>query len=152
VLTHDGSLLNRDTFAWAPWSPAVGNNDDSLAMLRSAVALRRGRGREYLVFGRMLKPARLDGIKTVHWENGRQVNDIPAVFHSAWQSPTGGFGAILANWTKETQVISMADSRLGNKVTESVSANDVKTVSRDVNRGKLSVALEPLSCALIERD
>lgn len=152
VLTPDGSLLNRDTFAWAPWSPAVGNNDDSIAMLRSAVALRRGRGREYLVFGRMLKPARLDGIKTVHWENGRQVNDIPAVFHSAWQSPTGGFGAVLANWTKETQVISMADSRLGNKVTESVAANDVKTVSRDVNRGKLSVALEPLSCALIERD
>lgn len=151
VLTGDGSLLNRDTFAWAPWSPAVGNNEHSLAMLRSAVALRRGRCRDYLVFGRMLKPVQMEGIKTVHWENGRQVNDIPAVFHSAWQSPDGRFGAVLANWTTETQVITLADARLGKQVTESTSADEVKTASRQVEGGSLSVSLEPLSCVLIER-
>lgn len=151
VLTPDGSLLNRDTFNWAPWSPVVGSNDDSLAMLRSASALRRGPGRDYLVFGRMLKPAQVDGIKTIHWENARQVNDIPGVFHSAWQTPGGKYGAVLANWTRETQVISLVDSRLGNQVRESRSAEDLRTVSRKVGGGKLTVSLAPLSCALIER-
>lgn len=151
VLTGDGSLLNRDTFAWAPWSPAIGNNDDSLAMLRSAAALRRGRGREYLVFGRMLKPVRVDGVKTVHWENGRQVNDIPALFHSAWQSPEGRFGAVLANWTRETQTVSLADSRLGEQVAATLSGEEMKTVYRRLDRGKLPISLAPLSSALVER-
>ena len=151
VLTPDGSLLNRDTFNWAPWSPAVGNNDDSLTMLRSAVALRRGRGREYLVFGRMLRPVQADGIKTIHWENGHQVNDIPAVFHSAWQSPEGRFGVVLANWTKDAQAISLVDARLGKQVAESRSAEKVETVSRRVGGGRLSASLAPLSCTLIER-
>jgi hypothetical protein len=151
VLTGDGSLLNRDTFAWAPWSPAFGNNEDSLAMLRSAVALRRTTDRDFLVFGRMLKPSQVEGIKTVHWEDGREVHDIPAVFHSAWQSPNGRFAIVLANWTGETQAVSVADQRLGTQVTESTSAEQVKTVSRKVAETRLSVSLPPLGCALIEQ-
>lgn len=151
VLTGDGSLLNRDTFAWAPWSPPVGSNEDSLHMLRRAVALRRGRAKEYLVFGRMQKPAKVEGIKTVHWENGRQVNDIPAVMHSAWQSSEGRFAVVLANWTTDTQSVSLVDSRLGKQVTESKSAEDVTIVSRPIGGEKLTVNLGPLSCALIEQ-
>ena len=151
ILTPDGSLLNRDTFAWGPWSPPIGKNDDSLAMLGSAVALRRGRGRDYLVFGRMLKPSPIEGIEIIHWENGRQVNDISAVVHAAWQSPTGRFAVVLANWAGDTQVITMNDSRLGTRVEESISATDVKTALRRVDGGMLSVKLPPLSCALIER-
>ena len=151
VLTGDGSLLNRDTFAWAPWSPPVGSNDDSLAMLRSAVALRRGRGRDFLLFGRMLKPVDVGGVKIVHWENGRQVNDIPAVVHSAWQSPAGRFAAVLANWTGETQAVTLNEPRLGKEVHETRSAESVSTWSRTVDRGALSVSLEPLSCTLVEQ-
>jgi Domain of unknown function (DUF6259) len=151
VLTGDGSLLNRDTFAWASWTPAVGNNEESLTMLRSALALRRGRGKDFLVFGRMLKPSRVDGIQIVHWENGRDVHDIPAVFHSVWQSPDGRFGVVLANWTSEKQVVSLSDERLGGQVSESTSAGQVKTVSRRVEGAPLSVLLPPLACALIEQ-
>jgi len=151
VLTGDGVLLNRDTFAWAPWSPPIGSNDDSLAMLRSAVALRRGRGRDFLVFGRMLKPVELTGVKIVHWENGRQVNDIPAVVHSAWQSPSGRFAAVLANWTREREVVTLNDSRFGKEVHETSSEENVNTKSRTVDRGGLSVSLEPLSCTLVEQ-
>jgi hypothetical protein len=151
VLTGDGSLLNRDTFAWAPWSPAVGNNDDSLAMLRSALALRRGKGRDFLVFGRMLKPSKVEGIKTVHWENGREVHDIPAVFHSAWQSPDGRFAIVLANWTGDTQVVSLTDQRLGTQVSESTSADQVRTKSCHLEGTRLSVSLPSLGCTLIEQ-
>ncbi len=150
VLTGDGSLLNRDTFNWAPWLPAVGSNDDSMAMLRSTAALRRGKARDFLVFGRMQRPANLSAIRIIHWENEGEVHSIPAVFHSAWQSPAGRFGIVLANWTKEAHVIAVADSRLGKKVVEHVSAQEVKTTTRLIEQGKISVSLPPLSCALIE--
>jgi hypothetical protein len=98
----------------------------------------------------MLKPVKVEGIKNVHWETGRQVNDIPAVFHSAWQSPQGRLGIVLANWTTDTQAITVIDSRLGTQVVESRSAETVKTASRQVDGGTLPVTLVPLSCTLIE--
>lgn len=154
ILTGDGTLLNRgnDFHWWAPWSPAVGNNDDSLAMLRSAATLRRGKGRDHLVFGRMQRPAEAAGIRVVHWESEGEAHKIPAVFHSAWQSPQGKFGIVLSNWTKETQTVILSDLRLGTEIAESISAQAVKTRQRPVKRGKTSVHLPPLSCALIERE
>ncbi len=150
VLTGDGRLLNRDTFNWAPWEPPVGNNDDSLAMLRCTTALRRGKAKDFLVFGRMQRPAEATGIKVVHWESEGQVHKIPAVFHAAWQNPQGRFGITLANWTNETQAVSLSDARLGKQIVESISAQDVKTRPRQVNMGKVTVSLPPLSCALVE--
>jgi hypothetical protein len=152
ILTGDGSLLNRgDTDSWwSPWLPAFGNNDDCLAMLRCTAALRRGKGHNYLVFGRMHRPANAAGIKIVHWESNGQVHEIPAVFHSAWKDPQGRFGIVLANWTKERQIVALSDSRLGKQTTESISGNEVSTRLRVVERGNLSVSLPPLSCALIE--
>jgi hypothetical protein len=152
VLTGDGTLLNRDTFAWAPWSPAVGNNEDSLAMLRSTAALRRGRGRDYLVYGRMQRPAQVTGVRIVHWESNSQVHKIPAVFHSAWQSPQGRFGIVLANWTDEKQAVSIVDARLGNQIAMCVSGREISTGTSQVKRGAIAVSLPPLTCALLEGD
>ena len=105
ILTGDGKLLNRGetNHWWMPWLPAAGNNEDSLAMLRCTTALRRGKARDFLVFGRMQRPVQTAGIKIVKWESEGLVRKIPAVFHSAWQSPEGRFGIVLANWTNEAQ-------------------------------------------------
>src|SRR5206468_2348778 len=119
VITGDGLLLNRDTFNWAPWRPPIGDNEDSLAMLRSTIALRRGKGGDYLVYGRMQRPTKISGIKLVHWEAGGQAHSIPAVFHAAWESPQKQFAVVLANWTKQVQVVSLSDSRLEKSVAES---------------------------------
>ena len=150
VLTGDGLLLNRDTFNWAPWEPPVGNNDDSLAMLHSTAALRRGKAKDYLVFGRMQRPAEVAGIKIIRWESDGHVHKIPAVFHSAWRSPQGRFGIVLANWTNETQAVSLSDARLAKQILESISTQDVKTRPRQASLGKVPVSLPPLSCALVE--
>ncbi|HEV2492293.1 MAG TPA: DUF6259 domain-containing protein [Terriglobia bacterium] len=151
VVTGDGSLLNRDTFAWAPWSPAGGCNEDSLAMLRSTAALRRGRGRNYLVYGRMLRPSLATGIRIVHWKSNGQVHEIPAVFHSAWRTPKGRFGVVLANWTNEKQVISVVDQRLGNQITTCISGHEISMARGQMEHGQIAVSLPPLSCALLER-
>ncbi len=153
ILTGDGDLLNRgaDIHWWATWSPPAGNNDDCLAMLRAATALRRGKAKDFLVFGRMQRPAKVTGIKNVHWESDGEVHNIPAVFHSAWQSPEGKFAIVLANWTKQVQTVGISDARLGAHVTESISAQEVKTRKSPLRRGKISVELPPLSSVLIER-
>jgi hypothetical protein len=150
VITGEGSLLNRDTFNWAPWSPAVGSNEDSLAMLRSTAGLRRRNGRDYLVLGRMQRPSDIPEIKVIHWEGNEQVHKIPAVLHSAWQSPHSRFAVVLANWTTEVQTIEVFDQRLGSRITQSVSEREISTSVRGVNKGAIEVSLPPLSCALLE--
>lgn len=117
VMIGDGTLLNKDTFNWAPWEPKVGNNDHALEMMRTVTALRRGAGRDYLVYGRMQPPAQVDGIATITWQQDTRTWQIPAVFHAAWQSPEGRVGIVLANWTEHPQPVQMADVRLGNLVT-----------------------------------
>jgi hypothetical protein len=149
VITGDGRLLNKDTFNWAPWQPPIGNNDDSLEALRTTIALRRGKAKDFLVFGRMQRPAKVRDIKTMKWENDGAVHEIPAVFHSAWHDPRGRFGIVLANWTKENQKVRIADSRLGREFTESISASAVTSRVRRLD-GEVGVSLPPLSCALLE--
>ena len=57
---------------------------------------------------------------------------------------------VLANWTNETQTVSISDARLGKQIMETISAQVVKTRARQSNPGKLPVTLPPLSCILLE--
>jgi hypothetical protein len=150
VITGDGRLLNRDTLNWAPWEPPIGNNDNSLSVLRSTTALRRKRAKKFLVYGRMQPPAKATGIKIIRWQHEGRDHQIPAVFHSAWRSPEGHLGIVLANWTTDTQMLSLADSRLGKQVTESISSHEMTFRDRQTKDGEITVSLPPLSCALLE--
>jgi hypothetical protein len=150
VLTGEGKLLNRDTINWAPWLPQVGSNEDALEVLRTGTALRRGPAKRFLVFGRMQRPATADGVKTVKWEREREIHEIPAVYHSAWQSPSGQFGLICANWTTDSQGFELKHEQLGTRVTESISSKELKSRDREVTGNAIRVTLPPLSCGLIE--
>jgi hypothetical protein len=148
VITGDGLLLNKDTFNWAPWEPPIGNNDDSLEALRTTTALRRGKARDFLVFGRMQRPSDVRNIKIMEWQFGGDMHRIPSVFHSAWRDPQSRFGIVLANWTKETQTVQIADSRLGRQFTESISSSEVRSKVLPMI-SEVSVSLPSLSCALL---
>ncbi len=150
VMKGDGTLLNMDTANWAPWEPVVGSNEDALRMLHAATALRRGAAKDFLVYGRMLAPAPIDGIRTVRWQEGGKDHQIPAVFHAAWQAPDGRIGLALANWTSEKQEVSIADPRLRGAVGEHISTGAIASRERTAAGDPLVVALPPLSCALLE--
>jgi hypothetical protein len=150
VLTGDGRLLNRDTEDYGPWEPAYGNFDDDLAMLRTTTALRRGKAKDFLVYGRMQSPSNPTEIKTIEWRWENTYYQVPAVFHAAWQSPDGRFGIVLANWTKDSQPVSILDGRLGERVLISVSSGELKSQTALVKGGRLETSLPPLSCALVE--
>ncbi len=118
VMTGDGTLLAKDTENWADWEPKVGSDDEALEMIRAVTAMRRGAGRDFLVFGRMLAPARVRRIEEVSWEHEGSAHVIPSVFHAAWQAPDGEFGIALANWTNGPRRVTVDDARLGGEVRE----------------------------------
>jgi hypothetical protein len=152
VLQGDGQLMNKDSEGvnWAPWHPNVGSHDDALQMLRATTALRRGAGKPFLVFGRMLAPAQVDPIRIMQWQEGGRDHHIPAVFHSAWRAPDGRLGWALANWTNETQTLTVTDARLGDSVQVHVAAPQVTSNFHPVMAGQLAITLPPLSCLVVE--
>ncbi|MCX7598441.1 MAG: DUF6259 domain-containing protein [Armatimonadetes bacterium] len=137
VMTGDGTLLNRETFNWAEWEPKIGSNEDALEMIRTVTAMRRGPGRDFLVYGRMMRPAKVDGIDRIEWEYAGRRRQVDAVFHAAWQAPDGRVGIVFANWTKEDRKVSFSDRRLAEKTT-------VHTCGREMSAETVSTA-QPLT-------
>jgi hypothetical protein len=132
VLTGRGTLLDKDTYNWAPWEPVVGDPDRGLEMIRAVSAMRRGAGRDYLVLGRMQKPGAVEGIPVVEWNDQGKVHAIPAVFHAAWETLDGRFAVMLANWTGKPRRVRLRDARLGGE-------------------DGMRVTVAPLSMAMVER-
>jgi hypothetical protein len=151
VMTGDGALLNRETFNWADWEPKVGSNEDSLAMIRTITAMRRGQGRDFLVYGRMQRPARVEGIEVLEWEHGGRHYAVPAVAHAAWQAPDGRHGVVLANWTTEERTVTVVDERLGANAIVHVFGRGEGTAAvwlgPDHEGG--DVAVPPVGCVLL---
>ena len=127
-------------------------------MIRTVTALRRGPGRDYLVFGRMQRPAPIDGIETIRWEYDGKARAVPAVFQAAWQPPdspavggagSGGFGVVMANWTSDEQTVTITDPRLGAKATLHLAARTLESKAIDISDHGATVSLPPLSSALV---
>ena len=152
VMMGDGTLLNKDTGNWAPWKAPVGSNDDSVEMMRTVLVLRRGPGRDFLVFGRMLRPAVVKNIPIVTWERNSRMNRIPAVFHAAWQAPDGRAGVVLANWTDQPRKVIVTDRRLGARIVRHVAGRKLVAGTIAVRRvgAGIAVTIPPLGCALLE--
>ena len=151
VMIGDGTLLNKDTSNWAPWEPKVGSDDDAVEMIRTVTALRRGPGKDFLVFGRMLRPVAVEGIQTVEWTHGGRSHRIPAVFHATWQAPDGRMGVVLANWTGQEQAITVVDPHLDGSLMVHVSGRELRSHSVPDPAGGAHITLPPLSCALVEQ-
>jgi hypothetical protein len=155
VMIGDGTLLNRETYNWAEWEPRVGSAEDPLEMMRSVTALRRGAGRDFLVYGRMERPAAVDGIETIEWDSpGGRHRAVPAVAHSAWTAPDGRHGVVLANWTTEPRTVVIRDPRLGTRVDVHTSAQAEPAptvVEQDGDSLEATVTVPPLGVALLTR-
>ncbi len=150
ILTGTGQLLNREGDPWAAWEPPMGNEDDTWEVFRTTTALRCGKAHDFLVYGRMERPANIDGIVTKSWLYKERENRIPAVFHSAWSSPNGRFGIVLANWTSEGQTVHIHDRRLGPRYVKTVSATEMASTTHTAGTAAVEVLLPPLSCVLLE--
>lgn len=149
VMTGDGTLLNRETWNWADWEPKVGSNENALEMMRVATALRRGAGRDFLVYGRMRRPAEVTGIQICEWEYEGRQHSVPAIAHCAWQAPDGRAGVVLANWTTEAQTLAVSDEALGSSAVLNVCTAEDEQHELVAADGSFKVTLPPLSCAML---
>lgn len=120
-------------------------------MIQNVTALRRGQGKDFLVYGRMLRPADIDGNKMMEWTSGSRNNRIPAVFHSAWQTPDGRFGIVIANWTDSVKTIAIKDGRLGGDVCFHAYGGKNETPHPAGSDGRFMVEIPPLGCGLMYR-
>jgi len=151
VMTGDGTLLDKDTSNWALWEPKAGDSEDAFAVLRNTLAVRRGAGKEFLVFGRMQRPAEVAGIERIKWNYWGRNNDYAAVFHSAWQSPEGKRAVVLANWTKENQNVKVRDVRFDPSRGLKLVACGAETSEGFIDNGPegADVCVPALGCAIL---
>jgi hypothetical protein len=152
-----GRLQNWDpprngawTEAWAPWDAPEGDQEAAYAVLRNAMALKRGSGKEFLVFGKMLRPLPVHGIDTVSWTLGAEANTVPAVEHGTWQDRDGRIGLVLANWTaQERRVTTDLSSLVGRTAALHTCVDGLEAVL-PVTCGKaLPILLRPHACAVL---
>ena len=151
VMIGDGSLLAKNTDNWADWEPKVGNNDYALAMIRAVTELRRGAGKDFLVYGRMQRPCAISGVRMIKWKWQQCPYAIPAVFHGCWTAPDGRYAVALANWTDRPRRVTVQDARLEQGMLLHTAAKGVKSQSAPVRRHCLTVNLPPHSMVLVAR-
>ena len=154
VMTGDGTLLDKDTDNWALWEPRIENSGNAFSMIRSALAIRRGAGKDFLVFGRMLRPAKVDEIARIKWDYDGKNNDYAAVFHSAWQSRDGRHAVMLANWTQKEQCVTVHDGRFdpSRKIKRIIQGTEQTEEFIADNPGGVNVCVPAHGCAMITQE
>ena len=76
--------------------------------VKDATALRRGVGKEYLVYGKMIKPRPVACETVAMYKPGTGYrNDYPVVLSTAWQAPDGKVAQILASYRKQEETCTL---------------------------------------------
>ena len=135
---------------WMEWDKPAGDQDAAYAVLQNATILRRGVGKAFLLFGRMLRPIPVNGVRNVAWTLDNEAHDIPALEHGTWQAPDGRVAIAVANWTDQEQPATL-DLRAfaGRSATWHVARNGVVVESSIETGREVPLALLPHTCALL---
>ena len=143
------------------WGTQVGWLDDQMLGVRdqetayfSRLARAFVAGRKWLLYGRMLRPGRVVGdvpTLTGEWHPG-QTATMPAIVHSAWESPGGSLGLVFTNIDTEPHAFTCRAPRPGWPVRSIAShkalfAEGVASV--DTDGGRLLANLEPRGVLIV---
>jgi hypothetical protein len=150
IVGPGGRLMNWAGRPWASWDTPAGDQEAILTLLRRAIGMRRGSGRDFLVFGRLLRPYPVHDIEHLSWSTERGLTTMPAVMHACWKAPDGRTAIALANWTKEEQVVRLGVSSEGLSPRRYHLRGDAaRTVELD-GTATPPLVLPPLGVALVE--
>src|SRR5205085_12342544 len=150
IMGPEGRLMTWAGRPWATWDTPPGNQEAILTLLRRAVALRRGVGRDFLVFGHMLRPLAVRDIEPVHWICEQQLLSMPTVLHARWQAADGRTAVALANWTEEERLARLEAAReLATPRRYHLQHDTLETVEL-APTATFPLVLPPLSVALVE--
>jgi len=150
IVGPGGRLMNWAGQPWASWDTPAGDQEAILTLLRRATGMRRGSGRDFLVFGRLLRPYPVHDIEHLSWSTERGSTTMPAVMHACWRAPDGRTAVALANWTEEEQVVRLGESSEGLSPRRYHLQGDApRTVELD-GSAITPLVLPPLGVALVE--
>ena len=128
-----------------------------LPLLKSIFTAQRTYARDYLVFGRMRRPAAIEvpAIPIELWwpPTYREIRmifkDIPAVVHSTWQAEDGRIGTVLVNWTGDERAAGLTLAQPGKPAFE-VTEQGRRGLTADAE-GVVRLNVPPRSVMLVEQ-
>jgi hypothetical protein len=135
---------------WMEWDRPAGDQEAAFAVLRNATALRRGAGKDFLLFGRLLRPLPVAGFPTKSWSLEGAANAAPAVEHATWQARDGRIAVALANWTDDEQIATIDLSTPKEQKATLYLSTDGLVEDASVTAGQpVELSLPPHACALL---
>lgn len=127
------------------WDTPAPDQEAIQALIRNLSAMRRGAGKPYLHYGRMLQPAPVEnaGTYTLRRGNGSSLR-YPQVLYSRWRAPDGRQAQIFANYAHEPRTIGIQAA-----VKAVTSADGAPSAFSRYERGA-QVTVPPLSSVCVE--
>jgi len=123
------------------------------ALLRNIFAAQRTFARDYVLFGRMLRPAPLEtGRVSVDVYQSVDTVDVPKVLHSTWRSQAGKTGTVMVNWTGEPEEVSLALQGEARGASIVTAAGSTPAREEDVRSGRISTVVPPRGVLLVEQE
>jgi hypothetical protein len=129
----------------------VNPNYPVLELVRNVSRAQRTFARDYVVFGEMLPPARLE-VEQVLVDIYRSQNQapVPKVYHSTWKTPQGAIGTVLANWTTVPQPVCLRLEDGGRPVSRVAEHGRVALAPDSQSPGLYALEVPPVSVVLVE--
>jgi len=145
ILRGNGDMI----WDWGTlWETKTPNQKQIIQLINNLNSWRKGVGKEFLVFGRMLKPLSFNGavnVPMITKPEGRKIN-FPSVFTSNWELNNGSKAQFFVNYLPIKQEITLDINDLENvKIFVKASDNQGKFT----RSGELKLKISPLSAVMV---
>ncbi|UCD28228.1 MAG: hypothetical protein JSV03_14230, partial [Planctomycetota bacterium] len=150
IVLADSGKIHWD---WGtPWETPKPDQKSITTLIRNLNAWRKGAGRPFVCFGRMVKPYVIEGARDIPMVlkiNGR--HRFPSLLTSRWLSPQGREAQIVVNYTTEKQDFRITGlNPKQNMVSIYEEPDDDRTKTVPVKGGKIALSISPLSAIMVE--
>lgn len=143
VINQDGEIVwswgERD-FSILPERKPI------IDFIKSATSYRRGIGKKYLVFGKMIKPANVKcELVAMYKPESESYTEYPAVLTTAWEAPDGSKAQFFASYRKQDEECTVDLS--GTKYAELLDENGV--VIEEIKSEQFTFSMPPHSVRML---
>jgi hypothetical protein len=144
-IRDDGEIAGGWNFPWKEPGP---DRKQMARLIYNLNGWRQGAGKDYLIYGRMIKPLPLDGVYNVPMTAKPSGGEIPfeSVLSCNWLLADGRKAQLLVNYLPEKQVVTVNTSSGKDIRLHFESGQTEGSIS---NPGKIEVAIEPLSAIMV---
>jgi len=145
IIRDDGEMI----WDWGgSWTVPGPDRQQTVQLINNLCGWRQGLGKDYLIYGRMVKPLPIEGARHVPMITRAAGREIPfeSVFTSSWLLPDGRKAQFVVNYLPEYQTVTVDAS--GCKDIRLHTATP--SAGKDFNPGKITVSIAPLSAVMLD--